>query len=820
MNARARESIQAALPAYEIANELGRGAFGVVYDARHTQLGRRVAIKQLPQAFAADPAVRERFVAEAQMVASLDHPHIVPVYDFVDSDGACLLIMERCEGSVGDRFKADGIVTDEACAAVLASLAALDFAHEQDLLHRDIKPENLMYDTKGVVKLGDFGIARALDSDIRRTATGMVVGTPAYMSPEQCRGDDLTPASDLYSVGMMAYELLTGGLPFPDTKSINGLIAHHLVTPPLPLLATRPELPGSIGEVIDRSLSKDLNVRHATALELATDLARACVTAFGSGWLRRRRFVLHWPEIIAETERADDNSPRTGTIMVRAGDVPHVIITPDEAMAAKAPASHEGPTGPPDVSGGTLVTEPGYDSGRPVASVAPEEAPAPSAQPPIAATPGGAAAAESSGPNKLLLGGIAAAVVALIVGIIVITGGGSDDPTVTESSPSAVDSAQTEAEADPEASDQGGAAAEEPLEEASTADAADDTSNAEGESSPTALPVVPSANLLTARPADLDTQRSDSPWIPTPCPDEPERVACILAGVSVDQDTGEITVPYFTEGFVPELEPADYHVHFYLDTVVNGDETKAGTETPGGSWKVWDAPYPATSFGGDQGRSLFTLADYEAAGARYLCSLVADGEQRALPGTGNCAPLAQLSNVDELSRQVNRLEGIFVGRCAIGATAIAPPDWRWFELVDTPLEELVSQIRPGAPAVARRWLEPLVERGGVVWADGPIEDDFLVNFSISTFPGDFGLNDTPAEVGETIEKLGISREDATIRSIGGRDIGYRYVENDTYGIRRYVIPDFGYVIVMDFAAPQGSGWDETADAVADTIVGC
>ena len=275
MTDEARASLERALPAYEIAERLGEGAFGVVYEGRHTQLGRPVAIKQLPKMYAEDDNVRERFVAEAQMVASLDHPHVVPVYDFVESEGSRYLIMERCEGSISDKFKSEGIVTDEACAAVLACLAGLDVAHARGLLHRDVKPENLMYDAKGVVKLADFGIARDTGTDTRRTATGMIVGTPAYMSPEQCRGDNLTPASDIYSVGMMAYELLTGGLPFPESDSVNGLLAHHLVTEPLPMLAARPELPGSIGEVIDRSLSKDLDIRYSSAEEFARALARA-----------------------------------------------------------------------------------------------------------------------------------------------------------------------------------------------------------------------------------------------------------------------------------------------------------------------------------------------------------------------------------------------------------------------------------------------------------------------------------------------------------------------------------------------------------------
>ncbi len=319
--------VRDALPGYEVGAELGRGAFGVVYAGRHRQLGREVAIKQLPRAFAADPAVRERFVAEAQMVASLDHPHIVPVYDFVDrDDGICLLLMERCTGSLGDRFTGDGLATDEACAAILACCAALEFAHDAGVLHRDIKPENLLYDAKGVVKLGDFGIARLLDTSARRTATGMVIGTPAYMSPEQVRGEDLTPASDVYSTGIMAYELLTGGFPFEGATSATGLLAHHLVTVPTPLVSARAELPSAIGDVIDRSLSKDLADRQSSAQELALELTRACVASFGTGWIRRRRFVLHWPEIIAESERPREDGVRTGTIMVKADDLRDVLV--------------------------------------------------------------------------------------------------------------------------------------------------------------------------------------------------------------------------------------------------------------------------------------------------------------------------------------------------------------------------------------------------------------------------------------------------------------------------------------------------------------
>ncbi|MEP6297024.1 MAG: serine/threonine-protein kinase, partial [Ilumatobacter sp.] len=442
MEPRARRALQAALPSYDVEGELGRGAFGVVYAARHTQLGREVAIKVLPRIFAADDDVRARFVDEAKMVASLDHPHIVPVYDYVEDDEACMLIMERCVASVGDRFKDVGVATDEACAAVLSCLAALDFAHSRGVLHRDVKPENLMLDTKGVVKLADFGIARALDNDVRRTKTGMVVGTPAYMSPEQVRGDELTGASDVYSVAMMAYELLTGTLPFPVTSAVTGLLAHHLATEPIPLLSTRPELPKAIGEVVDRALTKSLEHRHSTAADLASDLSRACVRSFGSGWLRRRGFTLHWPDMVAENERPSDGRPvgTGGTITVQAANEPHDVISPASALTdrndtligrgspSEGDAPPIAPPIPPPVGWGPTPVDPPPGAPRGPAMPAAPTSPAPPA-PPTRDVEVARAAGPDGGRSRLVaaLGAVAVVLVVAIVALLVVRSGDEDD---------------------------------------------------------------------------------------------------------------------------------------------------------------------------------------------------------------------------------------------------------------------------------------------------------------------------------------------------------------------------------------------------------
>src|SRR5579862_6279323 len=156
----ARQDIVAALPDYDIGDELGRGGFGVVLAGRHRQLRRDVAIKELPTALAADPRVRARFAAEARVLAALSHPHIVPIYDYVERDGLCLLVMEKLTGgTLWEQFKTQGLTAETTCAVTMAACAALQYAHQRGILHRDVKPENLLYSADAVLKITDFGIA-------------------------------------------------------------------------------------------------------------------------------------------------------------------------------------------------------------------------------------------------------------------------------------------------------------------------------------------------------------------------------------------------------------------------------------------------------------------------------------------------------------------------------------------------------------------------------------------------------------------------------------------------------------------------------------
>jgi hypothetical protein len=301
-----RDQVAEALPSYEIGRELGRGAWGVVISARHRALGREVAIKQLPRAFAADPAVRARFVTEARLLAALDHPHVVPVFDFVERDGLCLLIMELLPGgTVWDRFSGQGFSPPAACATVLAASSGLQAAHERNVLHRDVKPENLMFSSEGVLKVTDFGIAKVVGGDSTlATRAGEVLGTPAYIAPEQARGAPLSPATDVYALATMLYELLSGQLPFPGEADAMALLFKHAYEGPEPLDQKAPNVPALVVPVVMRGLATAPEDRYASAEAFSIALAEGCTSAWGPGWLAAEGVaVMGAAPVVAITER-------------------------------------------------------------------------------------------------------------------------------------------------------------------------------------------------------------------------------------------------------------------------------------------------------------------------------------------------------------------------------------------------------------------------------------------------------------------------------------------------------------------------------------
>ena len=284
-----RELLGSVLPAYDIGDELGQGGMGVVVSGQHRQLGRRVAIKQLPEAFAADPGVRRRFTAEAQVLASLDHPHVVPVYDFVEREGICLLVMELLPGgTLRSRVAGGGCTAPYAVAVSLACLSGLSAAHRRGILHRDVKPENMLFAASGVLKVTDFGIAKVIGGPgTVLTRVGDVVGTPAYIAPEQVRGGKLSAATDVYALATMLYELLAGVLPFSiETEGEDlALLFKHAYEKPVPLRDVAPGVPGPVAAVVMRGLATEPADRFQTAEAFGAALAESATQAWGPGWL-------------------------------------------------------------------------------------------------------------------------------------------------------------------------------------------------------------------------------------------------------------------------------------------------------------------------------------------------------------------------------------------------------------------------------------------------------------------------------------------------------------------------------------------------------
>ena len=241
---------------YEIERELGRGGMAVVFLARELALDRAVAIKVLPPEMALAPNVAERFRREARMAASLDHPNIIPVYRVGQAGGVHYMVQKYIEGrSLEAILNSQGALPISVTLMVLRCVtSALAFAHGRGIIHRDIKGANILIDTDGRILVSDFGIARAVE-DVALTASGAVVGTPAFMSPEQCSGQPLGPQCDQYSLGIVAFQMVAGTVPF-TSPTLPGIMQHHFFTPVPEIAGIREGVPEELVEIIRRSLAK------------------------------------------------------------------------------------------------------------------------------------------------------------------------------------------------------------------------------------------------------------------------------------------------------------------------------------------------------------------------------------------------------------------------------------------------------------------------------------------------------------------------------------------------------------------------------------
>jgi serine/threonine-protein kinase len=265
-----------AVAGYEIVGTLGRGGMGVVYKARQTKLDRLVALKMVLTQGAASPAERRRFRAEAEATARLSHPNIVQIHELGEHDGCPYFALELVEGgSLADRLDGTPLPARRAAELVLVLAGAVRHAHERGVLHRDLKPANVLLGADGTPKIADFGVARRLDVDGGQTQTGAVVGTPSYMAPEQAEGrvHDLGPATDVYALGAILYECLTGRPPFKGPSVLETLEQVRTHEPARPA-ALQPRLPRDLETICLKCLEKDPRHRYASAEALAEDLRR------------------------------------------------------------------------------------------------------------------------------------------------------------------------------------------------------------------------------------------------------------------------------------------------------------------------------------------------------------------------------------------------------------------------------------------------------------------------------------------------------------------------------------------------------------------
>jgi serine/threonine-protein kinase len=259
---------------YEIERELARGGMADVYLARDRQLNRTVAVKVLLAEYARDPSFVERFRREAQNAAALDHPNIAEVYDWGNEGGTYFIVMEYVEGqSLRDIIRTEGPLPGVVAARLAAEIAdALAVAHRHGVIHRDVKPGNVLITAAGQVKLTDFGIAaNRYDASQGLTDTGLVMGTAAYFSPEQAQGHPVDGRSDVYSLGVVLFEMLTGTTPFTGESPVAIAMKHVRETPPA-MNRLVPDVPAQLQSIVNAALTKDIAVRYQSAEEMRVDL--------------------------------------------------------------------------------------------------------------------------------------------------------------------------------------------------------------------------------------------------------------------------------------------------------------------------------------------------------------------------------------------------------------------------------------------------------------------------------------------------------------------------------------------------------------------
>ena len=357
---------------YRIEGVLGHGGMGIVYSARQIALERLVALKILAPQLSADESFRQRFRREGQIQAAIDHPHIIPVYEAGEIDGALFITMRLVRGpTLKDLIIARQLEAARTLRLLKPIAQALDAAHEVDLIHRDIKPQNILVGLRDHPYLADFGLTKGTN-EIGLTRTGQFVGTTDYVAPEQIRGEAASPATDVYSLAGVLYECLTGVVPYAKPSDAAVLFAHMTEAPPL-VTDQRPDLPAALDEVVARGMAKDAAARQARASDLVDEAERA----FG----RRIRAAITPPGPLEVPEETGIRFPedKIATHETRIRPVPEVPAELETPAFAELPPSEDEPL-VADTS--NVVAFPAARETRPSPPAAPT-APAPAEPVPI-----------------------------------------------------------------------------------------------------------------------------------------------------------------------------------------------------------------------------------------------------------------------------------------------------------------------------------------------------------------------------------------------------------------------------------------------------
>ncbi|MBI5927728.1 MAG: protein kinase [Chloroflexi bacterium] len=348
---------------YTVVEQLGQGGMATVYKAFHANLNRYVAIKVLHIAFSSDEGFQERFKREAQIVGRLDHPHIVPIFDYAMQQNQPYLVMKFIEGqTLKQDLRGERLNLQEVTRIMAAVADALDYAHRQDILHRDVKPSNIVIDKDGIPYLTDFGLARIASSGESTLSQDMMLGTPQYISPEQAQGRrDLGPSTDIYSLGVVLYELVVGRVPF--TADTPYAIIHDHIYKPLPLPSkVNPSVPEPVERVLLKALAKNPEDRFRTA----GDMIQAFKSAITEGRMSEISRQMVRPEAFLESNYAVPQTPPgyTGQPMPQMvsapmlpGQVP-LQMTPTGMMVAGSSATRKNKrrsTGTPWALGGCFI---------------------------------------------------------------------------------------------------------------------------------------------------------------------------------------------------------------------------------------------------------------------------------------------------------------------------------------------------------------------------------------------------------------------------------------------------------------------------------